>query len=47
VTLALALADFLRFIAGQLDGMQGFMGGKLKLTGDIMFAQSMRSWFKV
>lgn len=45
VTLGFSLADFLRFIAGQLDGMQAFMGGKLKLTGDIMYAQVMQSFF--
>lgn len=45
VTLAFALPDFLRFVSGQLDGMQAFMGGKLKLTGDVMFAQSMQAWF--
>lgn len=47
VTLGLTLPDFLRFIAGQLDGMQAFMSGKLKLTGDMMFAQSMQAWFAV
>ena len=45
VTLGLALPDFLRFIAGQLDGMQAFMSGKLRLSGDMMFAQTMQSWF--
>ena len=45
VTLGLALPDFLRFIAGQLEGMQAFMSGKLKLSGDMMFAQQMQSWF--
>ena len=45
VTLTLALPDFLRFIAGKLDGMQAFMTGKLKLGGDMMFAQTMQSWF--
>ncbi|HZT65929.1 MAG TPA: SCP2 sterol-binding domain-containing protein [Acidimicrobiales bacterium] len=45
VTLGLSLPDFLRFVAGQLDGMQAFMGGKLRLSGDMMFAQSMQSWF--
>ncbi|MGI8662245.1 MAG: SCP2 sterol-binding domain-containing protein [Acidimicrobiales bacterium] len=47
VTLGLALPDFLRFIAGQLEGMQAFMTGKLKLAGDMMFAQSMQTWFAV
>lgn len=46
VTLGMALADFLKFVTGQLDGMQAFMTGKLKLSGDMMFAQSMQSWFR-
>jgi putative sterol carrier protein len=45
VTLILSLADFLRFVAGQLDGMQAFMSGKLRLMGDMMFAQVMQAWF--
>lgn len=45
VTLGMALPDFLRFLTGQLDGMQAFMSGKLKLSGDMMFAQSMQTWF--
>jgi putative sterol carrier protein len=45
VTLGMALPDFLRFLTGKLDGMQAFMTGKLKLTGDMMFAQSMQAWF--
>lgn len=47
LTLTLTLADFLRFVSGQLDGMQAFMSGKLKLGGDIMLAQTMQSWFAV
>ena len=45
VTLGLSLPDFMRFIAGQLDGMQAFMSGKLKLQGDMMFAQALQAWF--
>ena len=45
VTLGMALPDFLRFLTGKIDGMQAFMTGKLKLSGDMMFAQSMQSWF--
>ena len=45
VTLQLAQPDFIRFIAGKLDGMQAFMTGKLKLQGDMMFAQTMQAWF--
>ena len=47
LTLGLALPDFMRFIAGKLDGMQAFMSGKLKLGGDMMFAQQMQAWFAV
>ncbi|MGH9068384.1 MAG: SCP2 sterol-binding domain-containing protein [Acidimicrobiales bacterium] len=45
VTLALALPDFLRFLAGRLDGMQAFMSGRLRVSGDLMLAQAMQSWF--
>ena len=46
ITLGLGLPDFLRLIGGKLDGMQAFMTGKLKIGGDMMFAQTMQSWFK-
>jgi putative sterol carrier protein len=45
VTLTFGLPDFLRFVAGQLDGMQAFMGGKLQLAGDMMFATTLQTWF--
>jgi len=45
-TLGLNAADFLRLVTGKLNGMQAFMGGKLKLTGDMMFAQVMQAWFR-
>ena len=45
VTLTFSRADFLRFVAGQLDGMQAFMGGKLRLAGDMMFATTLQTWF--
>jgi putative sterol carrier protein len=47
LTLTLALPDFLRFVGGELDGMQAFMSGKLKLGGDMMLAQTMQAWFAV
>jgi len=46
VTLALQAPDFLRLVTGKLNGMQAFMTGKLKLTGDMMFAQVMQGWFE-
>lgn len=45
VTLALSFANFLRLISGNLDGMQAFTSGQLKLSGDMMFTQTMQSWF--
>jgi|SRR5579872_1110555 len=45
VTLALSFPDFLRLVSGKLNGMQAFFSGKLKLSGDMMFAQTMQGWF--
>jgi putative sterol carrier protein len=45
VTLGLSVPDYLRLIAGELDGMQAFMQGKLKLKGDMMFAQQVPQMF--
>jgi 2,4-dienoyl-CoA reductase-like NADH-dependent reductase (Old Yellow Enzyme family)/putative sterol carrier protein/thioredoxin reductase len=46
VTLALSMPDFLRMITGELNGMQAFTSGKLKISGDLMFSQALASWFK-
>ena len=45
-TLGLNVADFLRLLTGKLNGMQAFMAGKLRITGDMMFAQVMQGWFR-
>lgn len=45
VTLGLTVPDYLRLISGELDGMQAFMQGKLKLKGDMMFAQQVPQMF--
>jgi putative sterol carrier protein len=45
VMLGLDLADFLRLIVGQLDGMQAFMSGRLRLSGDMLFATNIDHWF--
>ena len=45
VTIRIALADFLRLITGDANGMQLFMTGKLKVSGDLFFAQTYQSWF--
>jgi putative sterol carrier protein len=46
VTLGMTVPDYLRMISGDLDGMQAFMQGKLKLTGDMMFAQQIQTMFE-
>ena len=45
VTIRIGLADFLRLISGGANGMQLFMTGKLKVSGDMFFAQTYQSWF--
>ena len=45
VTLRIGLADFLRLLTGKANGMQLFMTGKLKVSGDLFFAQTYQSWF--
>jgi putative sterol carrier protein len=47
VTLALSLVDFLRLIAGDAEGPSLFMAGRLRVTGDLMFAQTMQGWFAI
>ena len=45
VTLSAALPDFLRVITGQVADQQAFFTGKLKLSGDMMFAMTQENWF--
>jgi putative sterol carrier protein len=45
VTIRMGLGDFLRLITGQANGMQLFMTGKLKVSGDLFFAQTYQTWF--
>ena len=46
VTLVMKLTDFLRMMARELNGMQAYMTGKLKVSGDMMFSQNLSKWFK-
>jgi len=46
VTLAISLPNFLRMMTGELIGMQAFMSGKLKVSGDVMFSQKLATWFR-
>jgi hypothetical protein len=45
VTLALSLPNFLRLVTGALNGMQAFMSGQVKVSGDVMLANAMLNWF--
>jgi putative sterol carrier protein len=40
-------ADFIKIFTGQLDGMQAFMQGKLRLGGDINLALKLMNLFKM
>jgi len=41
VTITMADADFVAMSEGKLDGMQAFMSGKLKISGNMMLAQKL------
>jgi putative sterol carrier protein len=45
VTIRVGIVDFLRLITGKANGVQLFMTGKLKVSGDLFFAQSYQAWF--
>lgn len=47
VTLRLSLPNYMRLVAGELDGMQAFMSGALQLKGDMMFAAQIQQMFGV
>jgi putative sterol carrier protein len=44
-TLEADLASFLKLITGKADGVKLFMTRKLKIAGDLMFAQRLMSFF--
>lgn len=46
VTLSIDLVSFLKLMGGAADGTQLYMAGKLKIGGDMMFAQRLASLFK-
>jgi len=47
LTLTADSADYVKLITGELDGMQAFMQGKLKLGGDLNLAMKMMGMFKL
>ncbi|MFD0688572.1 SCP2 sterol-binding domain-containing protein [Actinomadura fibrosa] len=45
VTLGLTVPTLLRLCSGRLPGVEGFMTGKIKLSGDMMFGAKLAGWF--
>lgn len=46
LTIQIGLVDFVRLIFNQAQGPQLFMGGKMKLQGDMMWAMQMQNYFE-
>lgn len=47
MTLIADSSDYVKIFAGELDGMQAFMQGKIKLGGDLNLAMKMMQMFKI
>jgi putative sterol carrier protein len=47
MTLSADSDDYIALFTGQLDPMQAFMQGKLKLAGDLNLAMKMTQFFKM
>jgi len=47
MTLTADSADYVRIFTGELDGMQAFMQGKIKLGGDLNLAMKLMQMFKI
>ncbi len=47
MTLTADSSDYVRIFTGELDGMQAFMQGKLKLAGDLNLAMKLMTIFKI
>jgi putative sterol carrier protein len=43
VTITMASTDFTEMVEGRLDGITAFMGGKLKVAGDMALAMQLQS----
>jgi putative sterol carrier protein len=47
VTFSIGPVDFIRLVSGNAAGPMLFMTGKLKIEGDLMFASTMTSLFRI
>ena len=47
MTLTADSSDYLKIFAGELDGMQAFMQGKIKLAGDLNLAMKLMQMFTI
>ena len=47
MTLTADSQDYVKIITGELDGMQAFMQGKIKLAGDLNLAMKLMQMFKI
>ena len=47
MTLTADSADYVKIFTGELDGMQAFMQGKIKLSGDLNLAVKLMQMFKI
>ena len=47
MTLTADSTDYVRIFTGELDGMQAFMQGKIKLGGDLNLAMKLMQMFKI
>ena len=45
MTISMEAADYVELTAGRLDGMTAFMGGRLRISGDMGLAMKMQSLF--
>jgi putative sterol carrier protein len=47
LTVSADSTDFVKIFSGQMDGMQAFMQGKLKVAGDMGLAMKLMGLFKM
>ena len=47
MTLTADSSDYVKIFTGELDGMQAFMNGKIKLAGDLNLAMKLMQMFKI